>query len=43
MLINLLSFKVGWAASVAAAAASVPAAGAAVAMAVVLLDRKSVV
>ncbi len=35
VFINLVSFKVGWAASVAAAAASVPAAGAAVAIAVI--------
>ena len=37
VLVNLLSFKVGWTASVAGAAASVPALGAAAASGVVLL------
>ena len=36
VLINLLSFKVGWAASVACAAASVPALGAAIASGVIV-------
>lgn len=40
ILINLLSFKAGWAASVVGAAASVPAAGAAAAGAIVVLHLR---